>query len=154
MTYIFENSDFSKTGQNYVLFDGGYWGQISTLRAKFSYPPKDCADAVRVINTLTDRIKDLNERVASGIKLKDVEAELKATQDIKSIYQDYINAANCVQQAIQAEDTAFSNQLTAALDKEKDSEASGKKANNWLLFGSIGILIVGAVIIFLKKRKN
>lgn len=123
-------------------------------RGEFPYPPLNCDDAVTSSAAIGSKIQALNESIASGIDIKPNQARIAALQKVKTDFDVYINKANCVKQALASEDAAFNQTWQDLLNKEQGAASSKSNADTWLVIAGIGLLLVGAVVIILKKKKS
>jgi hypothetical protein len=127
---------------------------LADVRLKYPYPPTSCEQATTIIQNIEDDIKDANEKIASSASNKVAKRYVDSFLTIQSEFKAWLNAKQCVAAALKQEDEVFNQQLQDALNQEKSSQDNGNSTNNWLIFGSLGILFVGAVVIIFKKTKK
>lgn len=126
--------------------------KISELNIRYPYPPADCEAALATIANLKDEINSLQEKTASGVlKQADAAIQENALHQVLNQFQAYVNKKQCVKKIVQGEDDQFYAQVQAALANENKPADAAVKKNNLLMFGIIGLLAVGTLVIVLKK---
>lgn len=125
----------------------------SQARRDFPYPPKDCDEAISSRDAIAAKIATLNENIASAIDIKGNQDKIDALQRVKTSFDVYINKANCIKQAMASDDAAFNQQWQSLLNNEQSAESGKSNTDTWLVIGGIAVLLIGAVVIMLKKKK-
>lgn len=121
--------------------------------AQYPYPPKDCAEAQAMSDALAERIKVLNERIAANVQINDSKTEMIAYQDQKRFFDNYIAIQQCTANALKADEAALQAQIFGQLNSDQSAQKNTSTMDNWLIFGTLGLLFVGAMIIIFKKSK-
>lgn len=143
---LFSNANKAKAAANALAL------KIAELNIKYPYPPADCDAALAMVANIKDEINSLQEKTAAGVlKQADAATQEDALHNILNQFQAYTNIKQCVKQISQTEDNAFYNQVQAALANENKPADATTKKNNWLIFGILGLLTVGTLVIVLRK---
>lgn len=126
---------------------------LANVQTAFPYPPKSCEDALATILSIQQEINVVNERAAAGtMKADEVDIYLEAYNDALSNFKVYVNKKKCIEEALKAEEQGYENKFQSALDAEMTSDQEEKsKTNNFIVFGMLGILLAGAIVIIFKK---
>lgn len=129
-------------------------GQAQAAAAsQYPYPPKNCDDAQSTSDALANYIKTLNERIASNININDSKTEIIAYQTQKKYFDDYISTNKCVANALKADEAALQDQIFSQLNSDQSAQQKSSSTDTWLIFGTLGLLFVGAMVIIFKKSK-
>lgn len=164
--HLIEDNPLFRPGRNFAATGGGLFGnankqkaaadalarKVSELMIKYPYPPADCEAALAAVANIKDEINSLQEKTAAGVlKQADAAMQENALHQVLNQFQAYVNIKQCVKKIVQTDDEAFYTQIQQALASEnKPADASSKK-NNLLIFGILGLLTVGALVIVLKR---
>lgn len=125
---------------------------IADVRGRYPYPPKNCEDATATVISIQDAIKSINDQAASGVlKKTELDNLLSAHNQVLQDFKTYVNAVQCINKALQVEDESFSTKLQSALDAENKTTTDSNKTNNILIFGTLGVLLIGAVVLIARK---
>lgn len=127
--------------------------QLSEVMAAFPYPPKNCDDAVAILGVLDQNIKQRQEQIASDVAVTTGKKYLDAYMQVRNNFNTYIIKSRCLENALKQEDEAFNQEWKGLLDKEEAKQSSSSTGNSWLIYGIIGIIVVGGLVIILKKKK-
>jgi hypothetical protein len=150
--------DFIGSGQRYFNANKAELNRdaetMGDVRVKYPYPPKNCEEATIILQNLDDEIKSANEKIASGVSDRPTKRYLDAFMTVRNEFKAWLNAKQCIAAALKQEDQAFTDQLQAALDKEQVQQSGKKSTDNLVIFGALGLLVVGALVIIIKKSKK
>jgi len=125
---------------------------LMKIRKTYPYPPDSCEKAIASIESIQDAIKGINEQISAGtIKKDEAGWSLAAHNQVLQEFKTFVNASQCIKKALAEEDQIFSEQLQQALDNENQSVVSTTKKNNLIIFGTLGILVIGSLVLILKK---
>ncbi len=121
------------------------------VQSRYPFPPKTCADAQLKIDQIDAEIKSHQEVIATQGDSRVDRRWIEALVTVKDSFTKWILASQCEKQITQEQDQQFYDQLNAAIDKEKSASQGSSKADNWIIYGVLGILGFGALAIILKK---
>lgn len=121
-------------------------------RSEFPYPPLNCEDAVSSSLALDAKLTALNETIAAGVDIKNNQKRIAVLQKVKSDFDTYVNKANCIKQALQEDDQAYNQSWQDLLNKEQGDQSGKGSADTWIVFGALGLLLVGAMYVIFKKK--
>jgi hypothetical protein len=125
---------------------------LADTRDKYPYPPANCDAAMAAAANIGSEIDSMNEKVASGIVKKDEATyTLNALHEVLNDFKVYITSKKCIENAANADQQTFSDQVQAALNQEGQTLNSKTKTNNLLIFGSLAVLAIGAVVLILRN---
>lgn len=127
---------------------------MAAVRIKYPYPPANCEQAMSMLQNLETEITTTNEKIASGVSNRPAKRSLDALLTVRTEMQNWINAKKCIDQALKQEDAEFQEQLQQALNQEQDTSTGKKTIDNAIIFGVLGILLVGGLVIILKAKRS
>lgn len=124
---------------------------LADVRLRFPFPPTDCVDAATKIEGLQAALELAQQQLASGASNRVAKRYISATQQVKAVFDQWVIVNKCQAAEEKASDDAFWNQVSGALDKEKAASISNSTADNWIVYGILGILAAGTLVIVFKK---
>jgi hypothetical protein len=156
--HIFEENEGIEQGRSFLNATGrttlnAEAEAMADARRQFPYPPKDCADALTTIKNVEDAIEQTQEAISGG-NTRVAPRYLKAYQAILGEFKIFVNNAQCVEKAISTENDAFNDQLKQALNQESADASKKNKQGTYVVAGAIALILVGALVIILKKQKG
>jgi hypothetical protein len=123
---------------------------LGEVMLKYPFPPKSCEECFSIIKQIEQEIETKQELLTSGSSNRVAKRYIDAFTKTKSMYEQWAIANSCEKQIIASEEQAYWQQVQSALDQEKQEAAGKKGVDNWIVFGVLGILAAGALIIIFK----
>jgi len=120
---------------------------------KYPYPPANCDEALTRVAQIKEEIKQHNELIATGASKNVHQRYISSLQGVLGNFQNYSLQSKCEKQVLQQEDAAWTNQWQDILNKEQAQSSGVKKTDTWIIFGVLGLLVIGSLVIILKKKK-
>lgn len=124
---------------------------VAEAQAKYPFPPKGCGDAIIKISMLQNDIEAQQKVLVTDGGNRVAKRWIEAFTGVQNDFKNWTTARKCAEEATQAEDTAFYSQINQAIDKQTQGTKSKASVDNWIIYGVLGVLGVGALIIILRK---
>jgi 16S rRNA G1207 methylase RsmC len=124
---------------------------LAEVKAKYPMPPKGCGEAQMKIAALKSEIEAQQKIIATQGDSRVARRWIEAYTQVMEDFNKWVITANCEQQQSQAKDTAYWDQVNTALNKEKTDVSSKATVDNWVIYGVLAALGIGALFIILKK---
>lgn len=119
--------------------------ETAKLSTMYPYPPKDCNQALEMA-------KLLDLELTSALQSNDSNYK-QALIAIKSQFDNYIAKAQCKEKGTAAEDQAFYDLLKQTQADANQGNAAKKTISTGIIIAVLGIILVGAGLIIMKRRK-